>query len=276
MILYSLNDKTMLTPQIISYPDGTLKIDIEVTDIDKFCIVWKFRNEGEFLPIAYIVRNLKQRFPRAYSELYMPYLPNARMDRVHSDSEVFTLKYFCELINGLGFDCVKVLDVHSSVGAALLDNCNNISPVQYIDKAKEMCGFDAEKDYVFFPDEGSCKRYTELFGNCRHMGFGIKKRDWANGKILGLDVSGEAPDGRNVFIVDDICAYGGTVFHSAKKLKELGCGDINVFFTHCENSIAQGELFKGDLISHIYTTNSLCTLEENEKFTIIDCMKGGG
>ncbi|MBO5163401.1 MAG: ribose-phosphate pyrophosphokinase [Ruminococcus sp.] len=274
MILYSINGEAPKAPETLNYPDGTLKINIKETDIKRAVLTWRFETEGEFLLLAYMARNIRERFPKAEMELYLPYLPNARMDRVHSGDEVFTLKYFCGLINSLDFSKVTLLDVHSGVGSALLERCTNLSPKAYIEKAKELCGFDSKEDHVFFPDEGSCKRYTELFADCRHIGFGIKKRDWATGKIVGLDVWGESPNGRRIFIVDDICSYGGTVFHSAKKLKELGCGDIDVFFTHCENSIAEGELLKGELIHGIFTTNSLCTLKENKKLTVLDCLKG--
>ena len=111
-----------------------------------------------------------------------------------------------------------------------------------------------------------------MFPDCKHTGFGIKKRDWSTGKILGLDIAGDSPKDRNVFIIDDICSYGGTVFHSAKKLKSMGCKNIDVFFTHCENSIEKGELLKGDLIHRIYTTNSLCTLNDTHKLFILDCL----
>ena len=243
MILYSINGSSPVEAKMLSYPDGTLKIDIEETNIKSVLFIWKFKSEAEFMQLSYMAGNIRDRYPCADIQLYLPYLPNARMDRVHSETEVFTLKYFCSLINSLGFTKVMVLDVHSSVGAALINRCVNISPELYISIMRKSIGFDSQNDYVLFPDEGSCKRYTKYFSDCKNIGFGIKKRDWATGKILGFDIYGDNPAGKNVLIVDDICSYGGTVFHSAKKLKELKCNEINVFFTHCENSIEKGELF---------------------------------
>ena len=60
-------------------------------------------------------------------------------------------------------------------------------------------------------------------------------------------------------IVDDICSKGGTFYHSAKKLKELGAKNIYLYITHCENSILEGELINSDLITKIYTTDSIYT-----------------
>ena len=41
--------------------------------------------------------------------------------------------------------------------------------------------------------------------------FLLKKRDWKTGKILGIDIAGyDDLKGKNILMVDDICAYGGT------------------------------------------------------------------
>lgn len=261
-------------PDVIQYPDGTFKIDIPdipVTDDSSLEIVWTYRGVCDLTLLIYITENLKENYGNNVN-LYMPYLPNARMDRVKQKTEVFTLKYFCKVINFLGFNRVTVLDAHSSVSVALLDRCENLSPEKYINSAVELSGADRENDYIFFPDEGSCKRYSGMFRDFQHIGFGIKKRNWIDGKILGLDVFGESPANRNVLIVDDICSFGGTVYYSAKKLRELGCGKIYVYFTHCEDSIKKGKLLTGDLIEHIYTTNSLFDIEPDSRMTVFDCL----
>ena len=268
-------DRQEISPEVINFPDGTFKIDVKIPEgTVPWKIIWRYENECELIQLIYITKHLRQ---QGYlpPELFMPYLPNARMDRVKDSSEVFTLKWFCEMINSLRFESVTALDVHSPVGEALIDRLVVESPEKFITKALEMSGTDPHDDLIFFPDEGSCKRYSSLVQNFEHIGFGIKKRDWKTGKILGFDIHGDSPEGKNVFIIDDICSYGGTVFHASNKLKELGCKDINVYFSHCENSIAKGELLKGDLIKGIYTTDSICTLNEKEygRLHIMSCLE---
>ena len=75
---------------------------------------------------------------------------------------------------------------------------------------------------LFYPDEGAMKRYSGMIN--KPYAFGIKDRDWYTGAIKGLEVSGSTDliKNNNVLIVDDICSRGGTFYHSAKKLKELG------------------------------------------------------
>ena len=187
----------------------------------------------------------------------MPYVPHARMDRVKNDEDVFTLKYFCEVINYLNFTTVWVRDAHSNVSLALLNNVKE----EPISGAIVEAFLQSSAEVLFFPDEGSMKRYSGGFDI--PYAFGIKKRDWKTGEILGLDVSGnvEAITGKDILIVDDICSRGGTFYHSAKKLKELGADKIYLYITHCENTILEGELLTSGLIEKVYTTNSIFTKE---------------
>lgn len=73
-------------------------------------------------------------------------------------------------------------------------------------------------------------------------------------------------------MIDDICSYGGTMFYSAKKLKELGAGDIDIYVSHCENSILdseRGHLFDDtELIHKVYTTDSIFT-GKHDKITVL-------
>ena len=59
-----------------------------------------------------ILQHTKKRIGAEKVSLIMPYIPNARQDRVKSKSDVFTLKYFADFINNLHFDRVIVLDPH--------------------------------------------------------------------------------------------------------------------------------------------------------------------
>lgn len=247
------------------FPDGTLRLRLDV-DGERADIEWIFENNEELITLYFLINHIRRVSKVKTVNLYMPYIPNARMDRVKKSDEVFTLKYFTEFINSLKFDSVYVRDAHSNVSLALLDNvvCENIIPK--IEKLTDKL-LISDNDIIFFPDEGSCKRYSESID--KKCAFGIKKRDWRTGKIQGFDVNGEIPkESFNVLIIDDICSYGGTFYHSAKKLKELGANKIWLYVTHCENSILDGELIKSKLIQKIYTTKSIFT-KENDLIEII-------
>ncbi len=246
-----------------SFPDGTIAVKQPVSDLKCSCaqIDWFYENEREFVCLIYLVKHLNSHGITDI-RLFMPYIPNARMDRVKDDEDVFTLKYFCELLNSLKLSEVRVLDPHSNVSRALIENIRVLSPKKYIEQAIEsITAAEGEAPFMFYPDEGAGKRYSGMIES--PYAFGIKKRDWKTGNILGLDAAGDTDElkGKNVLIVDDICSRGGTFFHSAKKLRELGAKNIYLFISHCEKAILDGELIKSNLIKRIFTTDSLCHFE---------------
>lgn len=255
-----------------SFPDGAMLIKYahcSGCNWPGVPITWKYENDREFLCLMYIVKHLRSHGVKEIY-LYMPYIPNARQDRVKSNEDVFTLKYFAELLNSLKLTRVEVLDPHSSVSEALIDNLMVISPRCYIEEViNKLVPYDgAEVPLMFYPDEGAMKRYSSM-SNLPYT-FGIKKRDWKTGEIKGLHIAGnvESIAGSDILIVDDICSRGGTFYHSAKKLKELGAKDIYLYVSHCENTILEGELLKGDLIKKVYTTDSIFT-KSHEKIEVL-------
>lgn len=257
------------------FPDGTplLKPDIDFSkyeDCKRATLTWHFESNEEMVAVMFLTRHL-QRNGILFVDLVMPYIPNARQDRVKSSNDVFTLKYFAEFINELAFDTVTVLDPHSSVSEALINNIVVCNPKNYIEKTlgRIESQYHYEQVFTFYPDEGAMKRYSGLLD--RPYAFGIKKRDWATGKIEGLDVAGsidKIKDSR-ILIVDDICSRGGTFYHSAKKLKELGAKEIYLYVTHCENTILEGNLLSSGLVEKVYTTNSIFT-KEHEKIEVFE------
>ena len=257
-----------------SFPDGTALIKYSPLPHQKVGyakLSWYYENDAEFLSLMYLVKHLRSHGVNDIY-LYMPYIPNARQDRVKTSEDVFTLKYFAELLNSLNLTRIEVLDPHSTVSEALIDNLFIISAESYAKEAvlrmKEDEGIDTDHILIFYPDSGAAKRYSDLLE--RHYIYGSKKRDWETGKIIGLDVIDNGFDlqGRDILIVDDICSRGGTFLHAAKKLKELGANDIYLFVSHCENTILEGELLDGDLIKKVYTSNSIFT-KTHEKIEVL-------
>lgn len=248
--MFRINGTELLVER---FPDQTILLDI-VVDTEEITIEWLFEKDEE-MQLFFIVKHLREKYPVRQLNLYMPYIPHARMDRVKDRERVFTLKYFCEFINAMEFDRVIVRDAHSDVSLALLDRVVT-EPIAPPIKALMERLLNPERDIVFYPDEGSCKRYSDLLEF--PCAFGIKKRDWNSGKILGLEVQGEIPKAPfHALIVDDISSYGGTFYHAAKKLKELGAEKIYLYVTHCENSILKGDLIQSGLLTKIYTTRSI-------------------
>lgn len=258
------------------FPDGTLALKpdfkinkgycvdecgvTEVTNNDNW-IDWLYDSDSEMFTIMSIV-DIIRRNGGEHISLNLPYVPNSRMDRIKSSTENFSLKVFTNWLNSLNFDKVRVLNVHSNVSEALINNIESELPEYDITKVN----LNYRPEVIFFPDEGACKRYSDM-GIIKSMNlpiaFGIKKRDWKTGKILDLEViNGSEVYGKKVLIIDDICSAGGTFKFSAIKLLELGAKEVVLYISHCENNIQNGDLLKTDLISKIYTTDSIFTITD--------------
>lgn len=243
--------------QLNSFPDGTLNMKAPTPrGTSSVFITWKYESDNELFALAC----LREKYSNRSAYLHMFYIPHARMDRVKDAGDVFTLKTFCNIINSMNFTKVVVMDAHSNVALALLNNVAQMDVKIHINEALELQ--DKGNTAIFFPDEGAMKRYTGL-EILYPYAFGVKKRNWQDGKILSLDIiMPENIVGKDVLIVDDICSYGGTFMRSAEALIAAGAKSVSLYITHCENSILKGEIFNSGLFEQVYTTDSLVHCDE--------------
>lgn len=250
-----------------------------------FEIVWKYENESELVTLIYIVNYIRDIYVgNNYITLQMLWVPNARMDRVESENDVFTLKYFSQIINSLKFNKVIVLDPHSRVTNALIDRVKVVPAEHFIQKAinEITTKYTFEKDFndylVCFPDNGAFERYANLkcFDGFTKI-FGKKHRDWETGKIVKLDlnVDEDVVRGKNVFIVDDMISSGETLYQFIQKLKSYGALQVYIYCSHLENRIMTEpennlrQLLDAGGIRCIFTTDSLFN-QTHPKIQILD------
>lgn len=274
--MIKVNDKVI---QYNTFPDNTLNIkgdsEIVCTNDSTVVISWHYNNDSEFMAVYFLTKYYQELGVKVI--LYLPYVPNARMDRAEENGDIFTMKYFGELINSLNFHRVFMLDVHSSVTNACIKNSVELSSDDLMQEAiRSIAEEEKCEPIVFFPDKGAMRRYSKHI----HIpfGHGEKNRDWNSGKILGYDVVDLSPEqikGKNIIIRDDICSKGGTFYYAAKRLKELGANNIYLFVTHCENNVHYGQfgelkvsLLDTGLIKHIFTTDSIYNLPASDMITV--------
>lgn len=262
-----------------TFPDGSLcLLDLDSSLLypnRNYEIVWLYEGDYEIFMLICIVKHLRSKMYNNVSfNLTMPYVVNSRLDRTHSDNEVFTLKYFAEIINDLKFNKVVIVDPHSIVSEALIDNVCVLRPSSIIsnviDTMRSLNEFKREL-VIYFPDDGAYKRYKDMpcFKDFNCI-YGKKERDWETGKILGIEIYDKNGskltnelENCDVLMVDDIISYGGTLAYSADKLKEMGATHISAYATHVENSVLDEEKgtllkrYKDKIIDTVYTTNSI-------------------
>ena len=253
--------------EITKFPNGESLINTKnLITQEKNVISLKFENDLDLMNLVYIKKHLNSLGQE--TDLLIPYMPYNRMDRTE-DKTVFTLKYVCNLINNLQFKTVTIYEPHSDVCVALLDRVQveNVSAMITESLIEEL--YFNDNDYLFFPDGGAMKRYSKQIRWDRIL-TANKERDFETGYIKKLTIEGDIPkEPFRVIIVDDLCSKGTTFFMSSKKLKEIGATDIYLVVAHCENTIFDGDILKTDLISKVYTTDSILT-KEHKKIEVVE------
>lgn len=222
--MISINKKSF---NIKHFPDNTqclLNTPTLQDDGKDIEFEWKYEGDSELVTLQFLSKHYSEKYPNKAQILYMLYIPNARMDRVKSDLEVFTLKYFAEIINSLHFKKVIVLDPHSPSSLISINNIEVLDVYETCIKPIINDIFYVEKNLkhredliIYFPDEGAMKRYSDKIFEDLHCKFiyGEKIRDWNTGEIKELTIHNpfniDLKD-KIILMIDDIISYGGTLF----------------------------------------------------------------
>lgn len=190
--------------------------------------------------------------------VFFPYVPFARQDRVMDEGEPLSIKVFANLINSQNYNWVGFYDAHSEVTTALINNSYNFTNKSLWNNI--LFQNNLKDYYVCSPDAGASKKIFKLINVTRPMPKDIiqcqKVRNLSTGKITHLSMSHNDLDGKDVYIIDDICSYGGTFMMIAEKLRELNAGKINLVVSHWEGCADIHKLFNSG-IDKIYATDSM-------------------
>jgi len=233
---------------------------INYSQVEKVVITNRFRNADDIMKVL-IAKDALQRKGVKNFDLIMPYIPYARQDRQCVDGESFTLKVFTDIINSANFDRVLVVDAHSDVAPALLNNCMNLSNEPYVQLAYYAIGIP--EVILVSPDSGANKKVNKLFDNLKLFEKIVKcdkRRNMATGELSFFEVFTDDLQGKPCLIVDDICDGGRTFVGIAEELKKKNAGDIYLFITHGIFSYGTEELKKN--FKKVYCTNSFRDIDD--------------
>lgn len=164
--------------------------------------------------------------------LWMMYIPYARQDRFCEPGEAFGVKAFANILNSLKFDEVIVVDPHSDVSRAVIDN---LTVIEQDDVAFHMLAWKIKQEFFHLvsPDGGALKKIFKLG---KRLGVEVhcaeKVRDTLTGEIIKTNIPVLDFEGQNLMIVDDICDGGRTFIELAKVLKERNAGKVELYVTH--------------------------------------------
>lgn len=244
--------------QNFTFSGGEPHIKIEPNfDINQKITITQRLNSFNDLGLLCIAVDALRRIGVNDMELFIPYFPAARQDRVMIKGEPLSVKVYADIINGMEFNKVYVFDAHSEVTPALVNNCEVIPNHTFIEAVTKSIGNDVK---LISPDGGALKKIykvSEFLGGVEVVECS-KSRDVKTGRLSGFKVYNDDLQGADCLIVDDICDGGGTFVGLAEELKNKNAGKLYLAVSH-------GIFNKGftvlDCFEKIFTTNSFKDFE---------------
>ncbi len=201
-------------------------------------------------------------------DLFIPFLPFARQDRVMISGEPLSIKVLSDVINLQGYNSVKIYDCHSEVGLALI---NKSEPITNHDFVRSVLPTE-EGFLIVSPDAGA---YKKIFKLCQDISYRDKivlcnkNRDVSTGNITGVVCDTGDFEKKDLYIIDDICDGGGTFILLAEELRKRNCGKVNLIVSHMLHQTPSENLINS--IDNIYCTNSRfdCYYEKLSEYLMI-------
>lgn len=203
-------------------------------------------------------------------DLFISYFLGARSDRLFEKGSVHYLKdVITPIINSQGYNSVTVLDPHSDVLEALIQNFNKMDNHDLVKKALTDIDntFTAHEIIrLVSPDAGAMKKIFDVAAKFR-INFiqASKHRNLVTGNISHTSIPDLDQDqDQKYVIVDDICDGGRTFIELAKVIieKRKDCiKDTKIYLVVTHGIFSAGlKPFKG-FIDKIYTTNSYMEID---------------
>lgn len=197
-------------------------------------------------------------------ELFAPYLPYSRQDKENKEGEVVSADELCAMLKSHGVKKLITYDCHflpkpgNFTRNGLKIENKSAGKILYANAKKY---FGKENFMVISPDEGAsyftenAQRYSLKKKRKQSKATGVNTGIHADIQKLEGDVD---VNGKNICILDDIIATGGTIMHASKHLKSLGAKRIIVGATH---GVFSGEKIAEKILSssceELFATNAI-------------------
>lgn len=212
--------------------------------------------------------------------LYTPYFLGSRSDRKFEEGSNNYLKdVICPIINSLNFESVTVLDPHSDVLEACLNNFNKVDNLEIVRQGLDTflgpIKLHGENFVLISPDAGANKKIFKIAEQIGYTGEIItcsKSRN-IDGKLSKTEVPWNHDDyiNKDLIIIDDICDGGATFINIVKYIKEFCYHRGKIYLVISHGIFSKGFKELNTYFDCIYCTNSyrdICYIEYDEKSNV--------
>jgi ribose-phosphate pyrophosphokinase len=214
------------------FPDGeiNIKIDEDVRGRDVFIFQPTCPPVNQNLMELLVLIDCLKRASAARITAVIPYFGYARKDRKDEGRVPITAKLVANLITTAGADRILTMELHAAQIQGFFD-----IPVDHLYSSPVFLRHFRERDIpnlvVVAPDTGGVKM-ARAYSKALKAGLAIvDKRRVSPEAAEVYNVIGDV-EGKNVLIVDDMLATGGTVAEAANILRAHGAEQIRFCVTH--------------------------------------------
>ena len=261
-----------------------------LSDVGNYGITYKYHGNDHHMAPDEHFQDIKRSIAATSGHaskinVIMPYLYQSRQDK-RKGYESLDCAIALQELENMGVTNIITFDAHNAsvCNAIPLTPFENYYPTQRM--LEELIKNEEINDLlVIAPDTGAMERaryYAEMLGV--DVGVFYKRRDQSkvvNGKnpIVEHMYLGANPQGKDVIIVDDMIASGGSILEVAQKLREKGVDKIFPIVTFAlftEGTTRFAEAYEQKLFNKIYSTNLTYVPEEikqKEWYQEVDCSK---
>jgi ribose-phosphate pyrophosphokinase len=267
------SEKSDIKYKISSFPDGQQTVDLTDT-IKQYNDPIRLKSRlNSFKDLELIIcatQAIRNQIPNKEINLYVPYFLGSRSDRKFQDGGINYLKQvICPIINSQNYNSVTVMDPHSDVLEACLNNYkkeNNFNLVKFA--LSNIDNKDGAQDRICLvsPDAGAYKKIFDVakFYGISNIITATKVRDMKTGNILHTEIPVlDQHNNLTYIIVDDICDGGRTFVELAKVIKN-GRPTAKVYLVVTHGIFSAGFKTLNEYIDGIYCTNSYKDVADNE------------
>lgn len=234
---------------ITKWPDGEnyVRVDSDVEGKDVLLVETMFPNQNEaFMEISLSVEAILARGAKKVAT-FIPYLAYSRMDKRFQAGDALSIKTIAVFFKTIGISQLITVDTHyQHVPIGRFDlfglNCLNLSAGKILfENVKENFGEDL---FVIGPDLGSSEMIKYATGEVKSMDkikicpvcrrdIDFCKCEKKERTYVHTDMRADYDfKGRNVLILDDMIATGGTMLKAAEKARNEGAKKVALAATH--------------------------------------------
>lgn len=265
-------EKSDIKYKISKFPDGQQTVDLlEAPYIGETVQLISRLNSFKDLELIICATQAIRNFdPNKEISLKVPYFVGARSDRKFVEGGVNYLKQvICPIINSMNYKSVIVLDPHSDVLEACLNNfdkTNNFGLVKFA--LTNIDNRDGARDRICLvsPDAGAYKKIFDVAKEFKieNIVTANKVRDMKTGNILRTEIPVlDQHNDLTYVIIDDICDGGRTFVELAKVIKE-GRPTAKVYLVVTHGIFSAGFKTLNEYIDGTFCTNSYRDVADDE------------